>query len=115
MTSPKYVHSFRPAQSEALNSDATRKVKELHETKSMLRPSDLLNHRQVALLGHALRHPGHQYTIESHQTSHAVAYATARSDLMGLVRLGLLSEGRRGRKFIFQAPFELAERLKVLE
>ena len=70
-----------------------------------------LNHRQIALLSHAVRHPGHAYTIRSHQRSHAVAYATARADLLELAGLGLLER----RLQDFSAPPDLERRLKHLD
>lgn len=70
-----------------------------------------LNHRQIRLLGHALRHPGFQYTVRSHQTSHRVVYATARSDLIDLAEKGLLLKAKRGRTHVFVAPLDLAERV----
>lgn len=51
---------------------------------------DELNHRQRALLEHAIRHPNQGQTIEGHATSRAVHYMTARSDLADLQRRGLL-------------------------
>ena len=47
---------------------------------------DLFNHRQIALVRHALKHPGHRYTIASHRRSHNVVYQTARSDLLDLAK-----------------------------
>jgi len=80
----------------------------------MLRPSVGLNHRQVALLGHALRHPGAEYTIESHRTSHDVVYQTARTDLLDLADRGLLRKRKRGRRYVFSTPAGLADRLRGL-
>ncbi|NTV95057.1 MAG: Fic family protein [Thiobacillus sp.] len=74
---------------------------------------DRLNHRQVALLGHALKHADALYTIESHRRSHAVAYATARSDLVQLAAIGLLDEGRRGKSLIYTVPANLNQRLST--
>src|SRR5439155_13308472 len=66
-----------------------RKSKELRETEAVLRGTTELNHRQQALITHALRHPGTRYTIEGHRRSHAIVYETARHDLMALAELGL--------------------------
>ena len=55
-----------------------------------------LNHRQRALLGHALRHPGYRYTYRSHGTSHGVVLQTARTDLLALASHGLLDGGNGG-------------------
>ncbi len=91
-----------------------RKVTEVREIERLLRSRVTLNHRQLAVLSHALRHPGMRYTIESHQTSHKVAYQTARTDLLDLARRGLLDQMKFGRAFVFGAPEDLSERLKHL-
>ena len=43
-----------------------------------------MNHRQIQLLGHALRNPGIRYTVKSHRTSHGITANTARTDLVKL-------------------------------
>ena len=74
-----------------------------------------LNHRQLALLAHAVRHPGWEYTTRSHMTSHNVAYATARADLFRLAELNLLDRRQRGRKLnVFLTPPDLEERIRTL-
>ncbi|HMB91998.1 MAG TPA: Fic family protein [Rhodothermales bacterium] len=97
---------------DALKHYLRRKAEELQSTKALLRPSENLNHRQTALLSHALRHPGQIYTVESHQTSHAVAYDTARTDLLDLETKGFLTKEKRSKKYIFRAPTDLADRLR---
>ncbi len=89
-----------------------RKVTEARAMKEHLKPSADLNHRQVALLSHAHRHPGYEYTYESHRISHGVVYQTARTDLLGLEEKGFLSKTKRGRTFVFRAPADLADRLR---
>jgi Fic family protein len=71
-----------------------------------------LNHRQRALLGHALRHPDTRYTHESHGRSHSVSLMTARSDLQSLAKAGFLSKQKDGKKFAYLAPLDLASRLR---
>ena len=90
------------------------KSKELRETEALLRGATELNHRQQALIAHALRKPGAQYTIEGHRRSHAIVYETARYDLMELARLGLLESRKSGRAFIFVAPVDLGDRLQSM-
>ena len=92
-----------------------RKTLELRGLESQLRALDLFNHRQVAVIRHALKHPGHQYTIESHQTSHNVAYQTARTDLLNLHSRGVLEQKKKGKAWVFRVPTDLGERLKKLE
>jgi Fic family protein len=91
-----------------------RKMGEVREAERLLRGSDELNHRQIALLTHALRHPGGVYTIASHQASHNVVYETARTDLFELQRLGLLELRKRGRAYRFLPTRDLQERMKKL-
>jgi Fic family protein len=66
-----------------------------------------LNHRQRALLHHALRRPGARYTHESHAHSHGVSKITARSDLQALVRQGLLTMRREGKKLVYGVVVDL--------
>lgn len=71
-----------------------------------------LNHRQRALLGHALRHGQPRYTIASHQRSHQVVYQTARTDLLDLEARGLLRHHKEGRALVFTPVGDLRERLR---
>ena len=92
-----------------------RKRREMRETRALLTPASGMNHRQVALLGHALRHPGRTYTIKSHQASHGVTYPTARKDLLDLSDKGLLDQRqlqRQGRALVFTSPPDLGDRLR---
>ena len=86
----------------------------MRETKALLRDTIELNHRQQALIAHALRTPGARYTIEGHRRSHAIVYQTARIDLISLARRGLLDMRKSGRVFEFAVPVQLAERLERL-
>jgi len=89
-----------------------RKISELRQIESLLRSSDDLNHRQLALLTHALKHPGAKYTILSHQVSHNIVYDTARTDLLGLATRGFLQQRKSGRAYLFTAPTDLSGRLR---
>ncbi|MCW5776236.1 MAG: Fic family protein [Phycisphaeraceae bacterium] len=82
------------------------KQRELAEAEGLFKRAPV-NHRQRALLAHALRHPDTAYTIEAHQRSHGVAYGTARADLFGLENLGYLSRSKVGRQFEFRATRKL--------
>ncbi|MCX6969315.1 MAG: Fic family protein [Verrucomicrobia bacterium] len=92
-----------------------RKTKELEESQQLLRGCGNLNHRQIAILGHAMRHPGTIYTIEGHQRSHNTAYDTARRDLLTLAKKDLLSMRKRGKAMVFSAISDLQEKLKRQE
>ena len=99
---------------EQLQEYIRRKTGEVRVIERLVRTNLDLNHRQLALLSHALRHPGFRYTISSHKASHRITYQTARTDLLGLGGLGLLERGRSGRQFVFNPPSDIEERLKAL-
>ena len=98
---------------DALDEYVAAKTEQVRQVERMLRRSSDLNHRQLALLAHALRHPGAEYTTRSHLTSHGVAYATARADLLGLAEREWLERRRVGRRdTVFVAPPDLAARIR---
>jgi Fic family protein len=111
------LHTIRQAIG-ALHEYVARKSSEQQETERMLASSTALrgrfNHRQWALLNHALRNAGEGYRMDAHQRSHGVAYQTARTDLLSLEELGLLERTRQGNAFVFHAPTDLRERLETL-
>lgn len=78
-----------------------RKQKEAISTAKQLVSYPDLNYRQKSLLSHALSHPDASYTPQTHMQAHQVVYETARSDLLGLVKKGLLEKVKRGRGFSF--------------
>lgn len=88
------------------------KSKELRATESLLRDALALNHRQQALIGHALRHPGMRYTVEGHRRSHGIVYETARRDLLKLSEAQLLHVRRTGNAFTFTVPNDLEDRVQ---
>lgn len=91
------------------------KRREVVAVTQHLRNDRQFNHRQRALLSHAMRHPGFVYTFESHRASHDVAFATARADLLQLAEFGLLDETAKiVRARAFRAPGDLSERLAAL-
>lgn len=96
-----------------LSSYLERKMREIQHTEGLLR-SAVFNHRQLTLLGHALRHPGMGYTIESHKVSHGVSYQTARTDLLDLAQKRLLRKTKRGPTFLFTVPPDISDRLATL-
>ncbi|MDQ5879714.1 MAG: hypothetical protein QG584_1768 [Pseudomonadota bacterium] len=102
----------------ALHAYVARKTREQKETERMLAASPRLrgrfNHRQVALLNHALRNVGEAYRVDAHQRSHGVVYQTARRDLLELEAQGLLEKSKQGNAFLFYAPADLHERLTAL-
>jgi Fic family protein len=88
-----------------------RKANEVAVLQRRTEGMDGLNHRQLALLRHALRHAGFRYTVLSHQNSHGVTNQTARSDLQKLAGRGLLISGKDGKRETFRVPADLAARL----
>ncbi len=91
-----------------------RKTKKLREMENQLRGIAVLNHRQHALISHALRHPHQRYTFKSHQISHNVVYQTARTDLLDLEKRGLLISQKIGKTWYFTPVSELEEKLLKL-
>lgn len=89
-----------------------KKARESHAAEQAAHGLPSLNHRQLALLGHALRHSGFWYTYESHANSHDVVRQTARTDLIPLANLGLLDRKKAGRKIVFVAPEDLPTRIE---
>ena len=71
-----------------------------------------LNHRQSALVGNLLKHPQVRPAIASHQRSHKVSYQTARTDLLSLTDLGLLTFAKRGRSMEFRLAPDLKGKLR---
>ncbi len=96
---------------EALHTYIDQKRGETKTAESRLRVLRQLNHRQQALITHALRHPSQEYTIESHRGSHGVAYATARADLLELANMKLLTQSSRGKCMVFEPAVDLLKRL----
>jgi Fic family protein len=85
------------------------------ETQSLqaeLRGLAGLNHRQKELIGHALKNPYQRYTYESHRMSHGVVFQTARTDILDLVKKGLLKRFKLGRVWNFIAAPDLREKLR---
>lgn len=71
-----------------------------------------LNERKQQIVLRALRDPTTAFTHESHAQSHDIVIATARSDLLDLVKRGLLRQVRGGRAFRYVAVPDLADRLE---
>ena len=95
-----HVHAIERALAE-LWRYLDRKRAEEQQVSDTLRHDPTLNYRQRALLGRALGDSGSVFTIESHRASHEVAYATARADLLELVKRGYLEQHRQGKAFVF--------------
>lgn len=90
-----------------------RKMREKRELERMIAHSDL-NHRQIDLLAHALKHADADVTFRSHQRSHRVAYQSARTDVLDLERRGLLYRRQVGKAFHFAPVPDIEERLRAM-
>ena len=102
----------------SLQAYVARKGREMQEARALLTPASGLNHRQIALLSHAVKHPGQTYTVRSHATSHGVSVLTSRKDLLALEERGLLVKRRlrrQGRALAFSAPPDVADRLRTAD
>jgi Fic family protein len=97
---------------EELRDYLERKVKEVRDVETLMKDADELNHRQLALLSDAIRHPHSTYTYRSHAASHKVAEETARSDLLHLLNQGLLQRRKAGHKHVFSAVSDLPGALR---
>ena len=89
-----------------------RKTREIKEVEDLIQGGNDFNHRQLALLSNALRHPGRSYSFGGHAEIHRVTHETARSDLSRLVERGLLAQRKIGREYAFEPAPDLAGRLK---
>jgi Fic family protein len=87
------------------------KQEEQRELVRTLRAVPDLNPRQRSLVDHVLRHPGETVTFQSHQRAQGITYITARSDLLGLLERGLVSEARQGKQRAFYAAEDLPAKL----
>jgi Fic family protein len=93
-----------------LHSYIASRSSDLKKVDHLLRHTNLsLNHRQIDLIRHALRHDDVVYTIKGHQKANNIVYQTARTDLIGLERANLLEKRQRGKELIFM-PAEFLER-----
>jgi len=88
------------------------KIAEVRDVERLLFEADGFNGRQLALLADAIRHSDSSYSFASHAESHRVSHETARSDLGQLTERGLLTQRRKGHRFVFEPAPDLPTRLK---
>lgn len=96
-----------------LHSYLRQKIRDVRDVEGLLKGSSDFNHRQLALLGNAIRNPEASYSFQSHASSHGVTHETARNDLIPLARVGLLEQRRQGRRYTFTPPADLPDLLKA--
>lgn len=99
----------------SLDAYIERKTRESQRVDGYLKNIQLLNHRQKALIANALKRPATVYSIESHQRSHGIAYATSRADLLKLHELKLLTQFKVGKGLRFKAEDDLERQLRALD
>ena len=99
---------------DALNGYLSRKANETRDVERLLehaRRDVGLNHRQREAIRSLSKQPGRVYTIDEHRRTHHVTYQTARTDLLKLAELGLLTMERaptQGRTLHFMLAPDLA-------
>lgn len=98
----------------ALRGYLERKVAEIAAVEQLLQGLPKLNHRQLAVIGEALRDPYARFTIAGQKRLHRVAYQSARADLLGLENLGVFRKVQSGKKFEFWPVNDLSDRLRAL-
>ncbi len=101
---------------EGLRDYIARKSRDQRAAEALLKPGSKLgarlNHRQREILLKAVRDPNSVIKIGEHQGSQGISYQTARNDLLGLVREGLMQQAKHSRAFAFGPVPDLEKRLK---
>lgn len=92
-----------------------RKIAEIRSVERLIKGAAGFNHRQLALLSDALRHPDRTYTFGGHASIHQITHETARTDLSDLASRDLLLRRQAGRRYFFTVPGDIAERLERLD
>lgn len=94
-----------------------RKAAENRRAEALLKSPAILgknfNHRQRALLAHAIHSRESVYTVATHQAAHRVTYPTASNDLRGLIEAKLLQKLRSGKADIFFPVSNLSQILST--
>ena len=78
-----------------------RNKKEQSQALKIITESGNLTLRQAEILKQFLKQPEKPITIKEIVTTYSVAYATARSDLFHLEKLGYVEKRKAGKEFIF--------------
>lgn len=94
------LHCIKKALDEILEY-LERKQNEQSQTLKIMTESGNLTLRQVEILKQYLKQPEKRITIKEIMTTYSVAYATARSDLLSLEKLGYVEKRMSGKKLIF--------------
>jgi Fic family protein len=78
-----------------------RKQEEQSQALKIITESGNLTLRQAGILKQFLKQPEKPITIKEIVTMYSVAYATARSDLFSLEKMGYVEKKKAGKEFIF--------------
>jgi Fic family protein len=96
-----------------------KKSQEMQSLERLVKRSsklnEALNHRQMALLSRAVKDTDSVFTVESHRGSHNVTYDTARTDLLKMVKIGVLAKSKAGRAFVFRPVKNLNKHLRAFD
>ena len=96
----------------SLNKYISKKITEVAEVDRLLLTVPHLNRRQIAVVNAAHRDPYRAFTIREHQEQERVTYQTARTDLLELEQLGLLTKARVGKTFEFRSSGDIPRALR---
>lgn len=91
----------------------SRQQTQLKEITGVLSDDADLNFRQIELIRNAIKHPSKPVLIQQHRGKYNVAYATARSDLLGLEERGLFRRQMAGNRITFYPADDLVRQLKA--
>lgn len=78
-----------------------RKHRQMSQARKLFSADRKLNHRQQEIVLQAARNPDRFFTIADHQSKHAIAYGTARSDLLELAQWGYMKQVQVGNRYEF--------------
>lgn len=98
---------------EALSKYIEKQKKEYRLLEKEIRNAPI-NYRQKDLLVHAWKNRDTLYSIKGHMNSHDIAYATARADLLELVKFGLLEKRKVKKQLLFTTVKDFENALKNL-
>ena len=98
----------------SLNQYITKKTLEVAEVEQLALSVPGLNRRQLAVINAAQRDPYRSFTIDEHLSQEQVTYQSARTDLLKLEELGLLTKTRVGKRYEFRSSGDLPAVLRSL-
>ncbi len=98
----------------SLNQYIAKKTLEVAEVEQLALSVPGLNRRQLAVINAAQRDPYRSFTIDEHMSQEQVTYQSARTDLLKLEELGLLTKARVGKRYEFRSSGNLSELLRSI-